>query len=231
MLAESQVNAPSTTRPFLSVPLLDIERTGAFDDAWSVVGSGRESLAVSVDQARLRRSFLELGERLVETASAPFLDGILGASLFPLLLDIACFETEDRAIAQLEAELRMAFESDPLEDGIAHPAEGIVDDALRSSDSRRAFAWLRAFSLDTTDPGFASTVLRCLGRRRPETPAWRAGIVRSALAADDVEMRDAAVQAAEAWGGPEVLEALGSHREVVPWLHAYIQDVVEDLGE
>ena len=231
MLAESQVNAPSTTRPFLSVPLSDIERTGAFDDAWSVVGSGRESLAVSVDQARLRMSFLELGEKLVETTSAPFLDKNLGASLFPLVLDIACFEIGNRAIAQLEAGLRMAFESDPLEDGIAHPAEGIIDDALRSLGSRRAFAWLRAFSLDAKDPGFASTVLRCLGRRRPETPAWHAGIVHSALDADDVEMRDAAVQAAEAWGGPEMLEALESHREAVPWLHAYIRDVIEDLRE
>ena len=125
----------------------------------------------------------------------------------------------------------MAFDADPLEDGIDHHAERIIDDALRSGGGRRIFAWLRECSLDAGDPGFAANVLRCLGRRRPETSAWRAGVVCSALAANDVEMRDAAVQAAEAWGDPEMLEALERHTEAVSWLRTYIRDVVEDLRE
>ena len=96
----------------------------------------------------------------------------------------------------------MAFEAEPLEDGIDHPAERIIDDALRSVHGRRVLAWFRALSVDVERPGLAASILRCLGRRRPGTSAWRVEIVRSALAADDVEMRDAAVQAAESWGDP-----------------------------
>ena len=33
--------------------------------------------------------------------------------------------------------------------------------------------------------------------------AWRAGLVRDALATADIEIRDAAVHAAESWGGAE----------------------------
>ena len=42
-------------------------------------------------------------------------------------------------------------------------------------------------------------------------------------------MRDAAVQAAESWGDLGMREVLSSHTEAVPWLRAYIEDVVEDL--
>ena len=197
-----------------------------------MVGSGRESMAVSLDQARLGRALVEFGLQLVvELADTALLYTKLGASLFPAVVDRACFEDENRENERLENRLRMAFEAEPLEDGIDHPAERIVDDALRSVHGRRVLAWLRALSVDVEHPDLAASVLRCLGCRRPGTSAWRVEIVRSALAADDVEMRDAAVQAVESWGDLGMREVLSSHMEAVPWLRAYIEDVVEDLGE
>ena len=130
---------------------------------------------------------------------------------------------------QLEYRLRVAFEVEPLEDGIHHPAERIIDGALESTDRQQVIVSLNKICLDTKDPGFSSTVLRCLGRRVLGTPNWRTEVVRSALAVDDVEMRDAAVQAAESWGDREMIAILESHVDAVPWLRTYIEDVVEDL--
>ena len=46
---------------------------------------------------------------------------------------------------------------------------------------------------------------------------------------DDVEMRDAAVQAAESWGGREVVDVLMSHDEPEPWLRECIPEIIDDL--
>ena len=140
-------------------------------------------------------------------------------------------EAEHRETRQLEARLRTAFEDTPLEDGINHPAELIIDEVLRSVDRQHVLEWLRTLSVDAGRSNLAASVLRCLGRRRPGTPAWRAGIVQAALAAGDVEMRDAAVQAAESWGGHKVRDILRNHVEETSWLRMYIEDVVEDLGK
>ena len=232
MLVDSREPALSATHPFLPALFPNVDRSGMTEGPVSMVGSGRESMAVSLDQARLGRALVELGLQLVvELADTALLYTTLGASLFPAVVDRACFEDENRENERLENRLRMAFEAGPLEDGIDHPAEWIIDDALRSVHGRPVLAWFRALSVDVERPGLAASVLRCLGRRRPGTSAWRVEIVRSALAADDVEMRDAAVQAAESWGDLGMREVLSSHTEAVPWLRAYIEDVVEDLGE
>ena len=55
-------------------------------------------------------------------------------------------------------------------------------------------------------------------------------LVRDALALDDVEIRDATVQAAELWGDRDILPVLKSHSEPEPWLRDYIFHVINDLG-
>ena len=232
MLINSQTTAPPTTSRFRAEQYCDVESSGTRGRSVAVLGNGRESLAISLDQARLRMSLFELERKLViEPVNSVLLHTTLGESLFPAVIDRVCFEAAHRENRQLEARLMGAFEDTPLEDGINHPAELIIDEALRSVDGQCVFGRLKSLSVDGGRPELAASVLRCLGRRRPGTSAWRAEIVRLALAADDIEMRDAAVQAAESWGGPEMLETLESHTEAVPWLHAYIEDVVEDLGE
>ena len=153
------------------------------------------------------------------------------ASLFPTVINRACFEVAWRGKERLETKLRVALENDPIEDGIDHPAELVIDEALQSKDEQRVLEWLKALSVNSRRPGFAASVLRCMGRLRLGTSAWRVEVVRSALAADDVEMRDAAVQAAESWGGREMRNVLRGHSEVVPWLRSYIEYIVRDLGE
>ena len=139
---------------------------------------------------------------------------------------------EDRERERLANRLWTAFAADPLEDGMSHPAEEIIGEALRSTKDKPVLDWFMAFSLDVVRPSFAASVLRCLGRQTPPgTDLWRTELVRDGLSMDDVEIRDAAVQAAESWGDRSLVDVMRAHREAEPWLREYIEDVISDLGE
>ena len=139
---------------------------------------------------------------------------------------------EDQERERLANRLWMAFAADPLEDGMSHPVEEIIGEALRSTEDNPVLDWFRTFSLDAERPGFAASVLRCLGRQTlPGTDSWRTELVRDGLAVDDVEIRDAAVQAAESWGDRSLVDVMKAHSEAEPWLREYIENVISDLGE
>ena len=134
--------------------------------------------------------------------------------------------------AQLAARLSAAFEAEPVEDGTEHLAERIIGEALRSDESGRILDWFEALCLDTIRPSFAASTLRCLGRvKNPGPFTWRAALVRDALAMGNAELRDAAVQAAESWGEPGLVDVLRSHHETEQWLREYIRAVIDDLEE
>ena len=127
--------------------------------------------------------------------------------------------------------LRETFEAEPLEDGMDHLAEAIIDNALKTKDDIRVFDWLLDICLDAGNPTFASSVLRCLGRLScPGTESWRTDLVSRSLAIDDAEIRDAAIQAAEYWGGEEIRKVLEVHDDPLPWLQDYARDVVECIS-
>ena len=139
---------------------------------------------------------------------------------------------EERERERLANRLWAAFEVDLLEDGMSHPAEEIIGEALRSTEAKPVLDWLRTFSLDAERPSFAASVLRCLGRQTPPgTNSWRAELVRDGLSMEDVEIRDAAVQAAESWGDRSLVGVMKAHNEAEPWLREYLEDVISDLGE
>ena len=131
---------------------------------------------------------------------------------------------------RLDSMLSAAFEAEPVEDGVAHPAEHILDRALDTDDQTAVLGVVAALCMDTARPGFSAATLRCLGRlTRPGSSAWRSDVVRRALTHSGVELRDAAVQAAESWGDAELVGVLRAHRETEPWLAEYITEVTEDL--
>ncbi len=134
--------------------------------------------------------------------------------------------------ARLERSLASAFDEQPIEDGVPHAAEAVLDGALRSAQRAAVQAWLTALVGDPRRTDFAASVLRCLGRlSAPGEAAWRADIVRRALGSRDPVLRDAAVQAAEGWEDPALVPVLRAHkdREDVPWLKEYLEGVIEDL--
>ena len=124
-----------------------------------------------------------------------------------------------------------AFEAEPFEDGMAHPAEGVIAAALDSEDPDAVLGWIRGVCLDSSRPALAAAVLLCVARQ-PEagTGAWREELVRGGLAVEDVEVRDAAMQAAEHWGDAGFVRLLSGHAEQIGWLEEYRQGIVDDLG-
>lgn len=127
---------------------------------------------------------------------------------------------------RLAQDLNHAFAVEPLEDGWTHPAEDIVAESLRQP---RAQEWLHGFCVGPARSADAASVLLCLGRLdSPGDLVWRVRLVREALATDDVDLRDAAVQAAESWGDRELGYILRRHEDGVPWLHEYVENVIED---
>lgn len=131
---------------------------------------------------------------------------------------------------RLDMMLRAAFEAEPVEDGVVHPVEQTLERVLHTGDQSTALGIVAALCLDTARPGFSAATLRCLDRlARPGSSAWRSAVMSEAFAHSDVELRDAAVQAVESWGDPNLLDVLRAHRETVPWLADYIRQVTEDL--
>ena len=147
-------------------------------------------------------------------------------------MDYAILQTVDKRRDRLAAELRASFEDLSVEDGVGHPAERIIAKALVQAGDKRAIRWLRDFCGDASSPVFAASVLRCLARvDGAGSVSWRVGLVRDGLAMDSVEIRDAAIQAAESWGDSEMVEVLRAHSEPEPWLRQYLYDVIDDLSE
>ena len=131
--------------------------------------------------------------------------------------------------------LRCAFESEPFEDGTVHPADEVIEFGLRSDERAAILAWLASLYGGAESPTFIASVLRCLGRHHPGTTEWKVGVVRMALAHEHLEVRDAALQAAESWAGDrgecrEMVRVLAARDEPVAWLAESIDRVVADLG-
>ena len=141
---------------------------------------------------------------------------------------------DDSGQEQLADMLWQSFEATAVEDGMQHPAEQIIAEALRSANNQRVLAWLQDFCTDAARPSFAASVLRCVRHHAGiGTVAWRVDLVHAGLALPSVEVRDAAVQAAETWGTAEFRDVLRTHVETVEtqgWLRQYILDVIDDLA-
>ena len=136
------------------------------------------------------------------------------------------------AKATLLHHLQADFEHEPVEDGMEHEAEHTLKQALADNPDPGLPEWLHEFCTDASKPAFASSVLRCLSQlEHPNTPEWRAGLVRDALSIDDIEIRDAAIQAVEHWEESTLVDVLKAHQEPEKWLRDYLEGVISDLNK
>lgn len=147
------------------------------------------------------------------------------------LSDLILGETGEKRFTR---ELQWAFEKYPIEDGMSHPAENIIDKALISIDELTVLNSLRDICLNADNPYLASSVLRCVGRKdNIGTSSWRVALVREGLSSGDLEIRDAAAQAADWWADSdsdscsEIINILDAHSEPVWWLKNYIRDIID----
>jgi hypothetical protein len=119
-----------------------------------------------------------------------------------------------------------AVEDDPVEDGFAHPAERTLTDFLVRHGAAPLY---RVLFEGAMKPPILASMIRLLGREKPSDTYFRTCILRQGLRSPSVEVRDAAVQAAELWADLDSLRCLREQREATPWLADYIKKVIRDL--
>lgn len=216
--------------------------------AWAIIGALRGAAIVGL-WARLRLRRLEaerdaackeeeglreeLGHLLTEISHATaFLPwpwrslGVGGVRWVIRDLD-AVRKQRDRLLRWREAahrRLLRALEA-PVEDGRRHVGEDAMADAARLL-GEAVDAWLAALVREARSAAERAAIVRLAGRGGlPRQVAARRRLVAECLASGDVEVREAAVQAAELWGDPALAEVLDAHCEPIPWLADYVAQV------
>lgn len=138
---------------------------------------------------------------------------------------------QDLAIERQELvyRLQQLFEAEPVEDGMTHPAEGLIERVL-GQQRTAALAWLDELA---TRPDYEHRValLRCLGRMPVMLAGdWGLSVMSRALRSEDMEVRDAAICALELWGTREAADILRAHHDPEPWLAEYVAAVLQSIA-
>ena len=159
MQTEARFFQDSTASIFGLEDSFALDQSGTYNPP-RLLPPGTGSFAISPHAASLEKEIAESLNRMLHNRGYEVVVGNpMGSSFFPMLVDIACFEpateqalVESREEERLAYRLRMAFEIEPFEDGMDHPADQIIENALRSSGSQSILDWLSAFCLDTERP-------------------------------------------------------------------------------
>ena len=194
--------------------ILQTGGVSTLEDHWSATAR-TQGLAISHDAAWLQTEI----EALVIRVFASWRTKAVSVS-----------STQEQNRRRFLDRLHASFDAEPLEGGMDHPAEQVISAALESEDRDTALQWISSACLESESPAFAAATFLCVARQ-PEigTATWRAGLVHGGLTSDDIELRDAAIQAAESWGGPGLRQILAAHSEPVSWLDEYRRGVIDDL--
>lgn len=159
--------------------------------------------------------------------------GALGAALVPVPLEIPAgaaappmnvamlAASQARSIAALFA----AIDEEPVEDGLVHRAEAAVAAHIQEFGA----SGLVQHMCGASKASRSASLLRLLSRVSRLDAEQRRAIVRSGLSSTSVEIRDAAVQAAETWEDVALAELLRHHHEPISWLSEYAKRVAFDL--
>lgn len=138
-------------------------------------------------------------------------------------------ESFDEAAQSVYSRLLHAFQEEPVEDGISHAGEQVLERMCNMLDTK-ASGYIRSWVIHCENPTIGASILRLVGRLDiPFTETWRKEVIGVVLKHSDVEMRDAAVQAVELWDDQFAIDLLKRHKEKVGWLRDYIQRVIRDL--
>ena len=187
---------------------------------------GRDALEVLVGVAI--RLGIEQGRRVQRRQGS--LPGAPDATLWSKKED----EPDDVQRGRVLAKLLIRFEMRDVEDGMDHDGTDILRHVIASHPKGRD--WVRSFCTGDAgglgrDGSFAASILTCLGRipRRELGSKWTAELLRDVLKSNRFRVRDAAVAAAEHWGGWDVVQALKEHEEPTQWLRIYIGEVLRGM--
>ena len=130
---------------------------------------------------------------------------------------------------QRSAQLHRALTAEPVEDGRRHPCEDALFEAADDLGAE-VDVWCIRLIADARGDADRASLIRLFGRVGvPKRLDARRVILQRALAAASVEVRDAALQAAESWADAALVPVLRDHREPIAWLEDYRTQVIEDL--
>lgn len=139
----------------------------------------------------------------------------------------------ERNYRRFRDDLVYVFEEFPIEDGIYHPADDIIEKALCDDNHTFRDALVRGFyEFQDLRPAIGAAFLRCTAR----VDFAKIGDIGLSLAQDaldhhNIEIREAAVRALENWGGREAIKILRKHNDSESWLCKYIDQVIIDLSD
>lgn len=213
------------------------DQTGASGCAdWIRLGDA-QSLPDSRDAASAQRAVVKMIGDLFAGSVAASRSSPKGLRLANFVLDKGCVlfssdkaQTSDEQLRRLQQQLWTRLDEEPVEDGVTHSAEKIVEEALTGSVG--CFdEFTRLLEMESS-PEFSAALLRLAGRVGQTAGLdWRGELLKDALNSSSATLREAAVEAIEQWEDAEFLPLLRAHTESVSWLKAYIDDVIEDLSE
>lgn len=136
-------------------------------------------------------------------------------------------EQQSPLVLRQIATLRAAIEAESVEDGTSHPAERVIAETMAGNEAEGFVTAL----VEVAPGSLQASILRLLGREPIRDASLRRRVIETGLASEDVQIRDAAVQAVESWEDAGCIELLRQHEEPVPWLADYIHDVITDLED
>jgi hypothetical protein len=192
--------------------------------------------------------------RLIEAAKLSRLEIGLGP-YFPLLHNVLVdFETEhfinrwqtitttwqgpfgdlnwsnDKLYFQLLPEL----EVEPVEDGIPHAIEKILQHVVINFPENAADSIFASFERMVDEGRFAAAagLLQCIGRINSDVLKENlADIVSRGLSDTNPELREAAISVVEQVADPSLKELLSKHTDSIAWLNRYAAQVLADLSD
>lgn len=184
-------------------------RTGAWQPVMPLLPPSK---AQSMRNATLYRT-LTPGESSEASKSSKAIKALWAQLEPPTTLAESIEEDFRSLLARIDAE--------PVEDGVNHPGEVCVAEFLLLHGSET----LPSLVASSDHPRRAA-LLRLLGRSNSLDTNICVELVASALSSSNIEVRDAAIQAAEHWEAPAIIAELRKHREETPWLADYIGQVI-----
>lgn len=122
------------------------------------------------------------------------------------------------------------FYTESIEDGIAHPAEGILENIFKKNSGVAERYVQQVSEKYFSDSTVTAGLVQCLGRL-PHPVSFGYNLAEKCLQQGEISVREAAVTYLEAKGGSDAIRILSAHHETVKWLGDYIFAVIGDLKE
>lgn len=138
----------------------------------------------------------------------------------------------ERNYRRFRDDLVHVFEEFPIEDGITHPADDIIEQAFRDDNHTCRDSLVRGFyEFKDLRPAISAAFLRCTARVDfAEIGVIGLSLAQDALDHNNIEIREAAVRMLENWGGNQAIHILRQHNDTIAWISRYIDQVIVDLS-